>query len=99
MTVFCRDRILELTFPSPYLRFHPTQLVEKRSGATPAALRTTQHRISYEESFRNELQAFHMSVTTGAPVRASAEAAREDLRALLTALQVAAGVAPAKTED
>jgi predicted dehydrogenase len=99
VTVYCRDRILELTFPSPYLRFHPTQLVEKRSGATPAALRTTQHRISYEESFRNELRAFHASVTTGAPVRASAEAAREDLRALLTALQVATGVAPAKEED
>ena len=91
VTVFCRDRILELTFPSPYLRFHPTQLVEKRSGGDdPAALRTTQHRVSYEESFRNELRAFHASVTTGAPVRASAEAAREDLRALLTALQVAA---------
>ena len=98
VTVFCRDRILELTFPSPYLRFHPTQLVEKRSGRTasgvanPAALQVTQHRISYEEAFRNELRAFHASVTTGAPVRASAEAAREDLRALLTALQVAAGV-------
>jgi predicted dehydrogenase len=97
VTVFCRDRILELTFPSPYLRFHPTQLVEKRSGpngvgASPAALRTTQYRISYEEAFRNELRAFHASVTTGAPVRASAEAAREDLRALLTAVQLAAGV-------
>jgi predicted dehydrogenase len=100
VTVFCRDRILELMFPSPYLRFHPTQLVEKRSGTTPAALRTTQHRISYEESFRNELRAFHASVTTGAPVRASAEAAREDLRALLTAMQVAAGVtAPPEEED
>ena len=84
VTVFCRDRILELSFPSPYLRFHPTELVEKRSGAGPA-LRTTHHRVSYEESFRNELRAFHASVTTGAPVRASAEAAREDLNALLTA--------------
>jgi predicted dehydrogenase len=99
VTVFCRDRILELTFPSPYLRFHPTQLVEKRSGDGVAELRTTQHRISYEESFRNELRAFHASVTTGAPVRASAEAARDDLRALLTALQVAAGGTPAKEED
>ena len=90
VTVFCRDRILELTFPSPYLRFQPTQLVEKRSGAGSAALTTTHHRVSYEESFRNELRAFHASVTTGAPVRASAEAAREDLRALLTALQMAA---------
>ena len=35
VTVFCRDRILELTFPSPYLRFHPTQLVEKRSASEP----------------------------------------------------------------
>jgi predicted dehydrogenase len=102
VTVFCRDRILELTFPSPYLRFHPTQLVEKRSAgskADPAALQVTQHRISYEESFRNELRAFHASVTTGAPVRASAETAQEDLRALLRALQVAAGVAPAEEED
>jgi predicted dehydrogenase len=110
VTVFCRDRILELTFPSPYLRFHPTQLVEKRSepnrvGATAADLRTTQHRVSYEEAFRNELRAFHASATTGAPVRASAEAAREDLRALLTALQVAAvttrhvGAPPPEKED
>ena len=89
VTVFCRDRILELSFPSPYLRFHPTELVEKRSGAG-SALRTTHHRVSYEESFRNELRAFHSSVTTGAPVRASAEAAREDLNALLTALRMAA---------
>jgi hypothetical protein len=97
VTVFCRDRILELTFPSPYLRFHPTRLVEKRSGAAPAALRTTEHRISYEESFRTELRAFHASVTTGAPVRASAEAAREDLRALLSAFRTAAG-APEKED-
>jgi predicted dehydrogenase len=89
VTVFCRDRILELSFPSPYLRFHPTELVEKRSG-DGSALRTTHHRVSYEESFRNELRAFHASVTTGAPVRASAEAAREDLNALLTALRMAA---------
>ncbi|MBV9922787.1 MAG: Gfo/Idh/MocA family oxidoreductase [Pseudonocardia sp.] len=99
VTIFCRDRILELTFPSPYLRFHPTQLVEKRSGSTSAALETTHHRLSYEESFRNELRAFHASVTTGAPVRASAEAAREDLRALLVALQVAADGAPPEKED
>ena len=97
VTVFCRDRILELTFPSPYLRFHPTRLVEKRSGAAPAALRTTEHRVSYEESFRTELRAFHASVTTGAPVRASAEAAREDLRALLSAFRIAAG-APEKED-
>ena len=70
VTVFCRDRILELSFPSPYLRFHPTELVEKRSGAGSARPDDDDHRVSYEESFRNELRAFHASVTTGAPVRA-----------------------------
>ena len=65
--------------------------MEKRSGPG-TALRTTEYRVSYEESFRTELRAFHASVTTGAPVRASAETAREDLRALLAAMRVAAGV-------
>ncbi len=30
VTLHCRDRVLELTFPSPYLRHHPTRLVEYR---------------------------------------------------------------------
>jgi predicted dehydrogenase len=98
VTVYCRDRILELTFPSPYLRHHPTRLVEKRSGPG-TSLRTSEYRVSYEESFRNELRAFHASVTAGAPVRASAEAARADLRALLTAVRVAAGVTVPEKED
>jgi predicted dehydrogenase len=95
VTVFCRDVVLELTFPSPYLRHHPARLVEKRSVAgEPAGLVVTEHRVSYEEAFRNELRAFHASVATGAPVRASAEAARDDLAALLAAFRVATGVAP-----
>jgi len=73
-------------------------LVEKRTGPEgPASLRTAEYRVSYEESFRNELRAFHASVTTGAPVRASAEAAREDLRALLCAFRIAAA-APEKED-
>jgi predicted dehydrogenase len=94
VTAFCRDRILELTFPSPYLRHHPTRLVEKRSGPGVAGLTTTEHRVSYQEAFRDELRAFHASVTAGAPVRATGEAARADLVALLSALRIAAGVSP-----
>ena len=30
VTAYCRDRILELTFPSPYLRHFPTRLIERR---------------------------------------------------------------------
>ena len=57
LTVHCRDRVLELTFPSPYLRHLPTRLVEHRSeGVT--GLRPPTHHASYEEAFRNELRAF-----------------------------------------
>ena len=94
VTAYCRDRVLELTFPSPYLRHHPTQLVEIRSAPTepgrPAVgLTTTDCRVSYEEAYSNELRAFHASITTGAPVRADAEGARADLAALLDALRLA----------
>src|SRR5262249_36006803 len=91
VTAYCRDRILELTFPSPYLRNHPTRLVERRSGRTPAGLISTEHRVSFQEAFRNELRAFHASATAGAPVRASVEGARDDIAALLDAVRLAAG--------
>jgi predicted dehydrogenase len=94
VTVYCRDRILELTFPSPYLRHHPTRLVERRSDGTVAGLEVIEHRISYEEAFRNEVRAFHAAITAGTPVRATAEAARDDLTALLNALRLAASRQP-----
>jgi predicted dehydrogenase len=90
VTAYCRDRILEVTFPSPYLRHHPTRLVERRSDGTVAGLETIDYRVSYEEAFRSELRAFHASITAGAPVRASVEAARDDLAALLDAFRLAA---------
>jgi predicted dehydrogenase len=90
VTAYCRDRILELTFPSPYLRHFPTRLVERRSDGTAAGLETIEYRVSYEEAFRSELRAFHASITTGAPVRATVEGARNDLAALLDGFRLAA---------
>jgi predicted dehydrogenase len=89
LTAYCTDRILELTFPSPYLRHFPTTLVERRSDGSTAGLETIDRRVSYEESFRNELRSFHASITTGAPVRASVEGARDDVAALLAAFRLA----------
>ena len=40
LTLHCSDRVLELTFPSPYLRHQPTRLVERRSDGA-IGLRTT----------------------------------------------------------
>jgi predicted dehydrogenase len=90
VTAYCRDRILELTFPSPYLQFHPTRLVERRTDGSVTSLRETDFRVSYEEAFRNEHRAFHDSITTGAPVRSSVEAARDDIVALIDAFRLAA---------
>jgi predicted dehydrogenase len=90
VTAYCRDRILELTFPSPYLRHFPTRLVERRSDGTVTGLETIGYRVSFEEAFRNELRAFHAAITTGASVRATVEAARDDLAALLAGFRLAA---------
>ncbi len=89
LTVYGKDTILELTFPSPYLHHFPTRLVERRSDGTATGLETLDIRVSYEEAFRNELRAFHSSITTGAPVRSTVEAARADLVALIDAFRLA----------
>jgi predicted dehydrogenase len=88
VTVYCRDRVIELTFPSPYLQHFPTRLVLRRTVDGVASLDQTEIRVSYEEAFRNELRAFHASITTGAPVRSSVEWARADIAALLDAFRL-----------
>jgi predicted dehydrogenase len=84
VTVYCTDRILELTFPSPYLRNMPSRLVERRSDG-PVGLTTTVHHVSYEEAFENELRSFHRSITEGTPIETTLERARADVQGLLEA--------------
>ncbi len=88
VTVYCTDRILELVFPSPYLRHVPTQLrVRRADGAM--GLDETDIRVSYEEPFRTELRAFHASVTEGAPVRCDARGATASIDLLSQAFAMA----------
>jgi predicted dehydrogenase len=84
LTVYCSDRILELTFPAPYLRNMPTRLIERRS-AGDIGLTETRHHVSYAEAFENELRSFHRSITAGAPVVVPLEAGRADVQGLLEA--------------
>jgi predicted dehydrogenase len=89
LTVHCTDRVLELVFPSPYLRHLPTRLVEHRSvGGT--GLESTSHHVSYEEAFRNELRAFADACDGLAPVVTPVEAGRADVALLIDAFQRAA---------
>src|SRR5581483_4744056 len=90
VTVYCTDRIIELTFPSPYVRHLPTRLTVRQSGrGAPLALETIEHRVSYEEAFREELRAFHAAATGIAPVQTTVEQARRDVELLISAFRKA----------
>ncbi len=88
ITVYCTDRIIELTFPSPYLRHLPTRLTLRRAG-DGRALEQCDHRVSYEEAFREELRAFHAAATGQAPVQTTVEQARRDVELLTSAFRKA----------
>ena len=84
VTLHCSDRVLELTFPSPYLRHEPTRLLEIRSDG-PIGLRSTLHHVSYEEAFRQELRAFADACEGTGPVVTPVEAGRADVGLLIDA--------------
>jgi predicted dehydrogenase len=88
VTVFCRERIVELTFPSPYLRHLPTRLTVRRGG-DDHALEVRELRTSYEEAFRQELRAFHAAAIGEAPVQTTVEQARRDIELLTSAFRKA----------
>jgi predicted dehydrogenase len=88
VTIYCADRIVELTFPSPYLRHFPTRLAVRRSGGGHA-LEVVHHRPSYEEAFREQLRAFHAAVCGEAPVLTPVEQARRDIALLTSAFRKA----------
>jgi predicted dehydrogenase len=79
ISLFFADSVRTLTFPSPWLRQHPT--VYRRSeadGRTNAARVVT----SYGEAFCRELEHFHACVVEGIPCRTPPEQARLDIDVL-----------------
>jgi predicted dehydrogenase len=88
VTLHCTDRVLELTFPSPYLLHQPTRLVEYRNEGE-IGLRTTLHHSSYEEAFRQELRAFADACRGAGPVVTPVEAGRADVALLIDAYRLA----------
>jgi predicted dehydrogenase len=84
ITIYCTDRIVELTFPSPYLRHFPTKLTLRKDGGEKA-LETHEFRVSYEEAFREQLRAFHAASCGEGPVKTPLEQARRDVEFLISA--------------
>lgn len=87
ISVYCLDRIIELTFPSPYLRHLPTRLTLRRGGNL--SLETQEFRVSYEEAFREQLRAFHAAACGESPVQTPVEQARRDIQLLVSAFRKA----------
>jgi hypothetical protein len=84
ITIYCTDRIVELTFPSPYLRHFPTRLTLRKDGGDKS-LETHEFRVSYEEAFREQLRAFHAAACGERPVQTPLEPARRDVEFLISA--------------
>ena len=85
ITIYCTDRIIELTFPAPYLRHVPTRLALRRG--TGSSLETSDYRVSFEEAFREQLRAFHAAACGEAPVQTTVEQARRDVEFLTSAFR------------
>jgi predicted dehydrogenase len=92
ISIYCTDRIVELTFPSPYLRHFPTKLTLRKDGGDPSrpgSLETHEFRVSYEEAFREQLRAFHAAACGEGPVKTPLEQARRDVEFLISAYRKA----------
>jgi len=86
ITIYCSDQIIELIFPSPYLRHLPTKLTVRRRG-DGHALVVCDHRVNFEEAFREQLRAFHSAATNQTPVYTTIEQARRDIELLTSAFR------------
>jgi len=89
VSLYFNDAVYELAFPSPYLNHFPTRLTLSRSDS--GTWQETAYRASYEEAFVRELIGFWKSVTEGAPVRNTVEAATKDLRLVAQLTDTAIG--------
>jgi predicted dehydrogenase len=65
------ERRATLSFPSPFLRNAPTRLILEGGEVGTARSWETVETVSYEESFKRELQSFHACVTEGQEPRTS----------------------------
>ena len=79
ISLFFADSVRTLTFPSPWLKQHPTVYRRSERDGRANAVRIAS---SYEESFSRELAHFHACITEGASCRTPPEQARLDIEVL-----------------
>ena len=81
LTCYAPERIVEIAFPSPFLKSAPTMVTvsENRDGTYHEDVITA----SYEEAFKEELIHFHECIVTGATPRTDVAIGRGDTELLL----------------
>jgi predicted dehydrogenase len=79
IALFFADSVRTLTFPSPWLKQHPTEYRVSSRGDRTDDVRLGQ---SYEEAFARELSHFHACITEAVPCRTPPEQARMDIQVL-----------------
>ena len=79
ISFFFADSIRTLTFPSPWLKQHPTVYRRSARDGRANAIRIA---ASYEESFSRELAHFHACIVDGETCRTPPEQARLDIDVL-----------------
>jgi predicted dehydrogenase len=78
LAFYSPERRLILSFPSPFLRSAPTNLITEAGTPTLPSSSRTEEITSFEESFKQELIHFHECATTGrSPVTSGADSLRD----------------------
>jgi hypothetical protein len=79
VTLYFRDSLRQLTFPSPWLKQTPTRYERSEADGLDRAVRVFE---SHRESFVRELEHFHDCITRGIACRTPPEQARLDIAVL-----------------
>jgi predicted dehydrogenase len=81
LTVYAQDRMVEIAFPSPFLKSAPTMV--RVSENVDGEYHERNILASYEEAFKAELVHFHDCITTNRPPLTDALAGRKDTELLI----------------
>ena len=79
VSLYFRDSVRQLTFPSPWLKQAPTRYERSEADGLDRAVRVFE---SHREAFVRELEHFHDCITDGVECRAPPEQARLDIEVL-----------------
>jgi hypothetical protein len=86
VTLYFRDSLRRLTFPSPWLKQAPTRYERSEADGLDRSVRLFE---SHREAFVRELEHFHACITEDAACRTPPEQARVDIE-VLTSMFLAA---------